>query len=235
MTNSFQDKSVSKGNNNTGKRVICTLLAILLCIILIALIIIQNSEDTPTADKDINLSPFFHYLTNIVTLYTFDKLFLIPSVVCVMIVLLFISYSLFPHTEEHLYLWNYKLSFEESYRKKDIWLNSSIAWQIFYYWLFGSSLLSTLNVIYISLYDSITVTLENQLRRIVFYSVISILFSMLNTFISPNKISSGYREAYEIIDAGIIEGYHTENIQTLTRARILAEKKIGNGFHSSNI
>lgn len=68
MANSFQNTSVSKRNSNTGKRVICTLLAILLCIILIALIIIQNSEDTPTADKDINLSPFFHYLTTIVTL-----------------------------------------------------------------------------------------------------------------------------------------------------------------------
>lgn len=225
-------KTEKTKNRSSLYRVLSTILVCSLSLIIIFFIVCQPGNDS----QKIMCATFpsFAFFKNIIILYTFDKLFIIPFIICCAIIIIFILYSFFPSTYERQTIKNYEPTFLEAYRKRDIWLNAAIAWQIFYYWLIGSSFLATLNVIYISLYDSITVTPTNQLRRIVFYSVVSILFTLLNTYISPGSIYKGYRSAYEQIDEALIRSCHTKDIDFLINARVNAEKTIGDSIHIIN-
>ena len=158
-----------------------------------------------------------------ITLYTFDKIFALSILVCAAICFCFLACSLVID-EGYEYIEGEEVIFYEAHKKKTIWLNSCITWLIIYYWVIGSSYLSTVIAIYITTYE---IELEAQIPRIVLYSILSLVLSILNMLIVPFNHAKGYRKAYEIIDEGLIESISQKDVALLKEARIKSEKIIG--------
>ena len=63
--------------------------------------------------------------------------------------------------------------------------------------------------------------------RVILYSILAIILSVLDLLIQPFNHAKGYRKAYEMIDKGIIKSVQKNDINILLKARIDAESVIG--------
>lgn len=95
----------------------------------------------------------------------------------------------------------YNIGFSEKFRffiiKRNAFLRSSIVWLAIYYWLHLGSILATITVIYLSVYNSANT------KRIFVYSVISLFFIFAELVLQPKTVSLGYRKAYILIDTAL--------------------------------
>ncbi len=85
------------------------------------------------------------------------------------------------------------------YKKRAIFLSTSVCWLIIHYYLVIASIICTVNVIYVNQLDSSAL----KPTRIVLYSVLSILFTLGDLIIRPEKASHAYRDAYRLMDDSI--------------------------------
>lgn len=162
-----------------------------------------------------------------IELFSFDKIIILATLFSLTLIFLYTIYGIFPKTSEYQFLPEFETTYWEAFRRKNIWLCFSNIWQIIYYWSHSASLFTTLIIVYITLYNSNMIEPEEQLQRIVLYSLISTALGFMDIYIAPKKIVQGYRKAYECIDKGITKSIFKKNIDILTKARLKGEKIIG--------
>ena len=87
------------------------------------------------------------------------------------------------------------------YSRKTAWLKLNIVWLIFHYWFVGLSFLAPTITLLMAAYfgkDNI------EIFRVVVYSLLGILGSLLSFIMNPIKQAYGYRIAYQILDGVLI-------------------------------
>lgn len=161
-----------------------------------------------------------------IKVYTVDKLVALSILGCSYVCSIFLISGIVIENI-NTYLPGQEKQFFESYKKKTIWLNSFITWLTIHYWAVGCSYLSSLIVIYVYVDDKMINNPDDVARRVILYSILAIILSVLDLLIQPFNHAKGYRKAYEMVDKGIIESVQNNDIKILINARINAEAVIG--------
>lgn len=148
---------------------------------------------------------------------TVDVIYLLLAVVCVKVCVLFSTGTNFSNLKAEAKGNEYF----EANRLKNIWLGSTNLWLVIHYWFVSSSYMATLFVIYIVSSD------KEDTNRILFYSIMSLITSIMDYVISPMTISRGYRNAYETLKIALIEyDYNIDKFSSIKEAITLGENSI---------
>ena len=99
------------------------------------------------------------------------------------------------------------------------WLRSQLVFQIVDYYLVALSFISMVIIIYTSNEPN-----ANGMR-IIFYAILSFVFSVINIIFKPQKIASGYRKAFKELNNAIMEYEYTnryiEDIKNQTYGKLV--------------
>lgn len=114
---------------------------------------------------------------------------------------------------------------KELYTRKASYLSASIIFMVLHYYLVIASLTCTISVIY---FNQSAVDSDKKIGIIVLYSVLSILFTLFDLIVRPEKKAKKYRESYRVLDE-LLNGYKYGVDSKIDEALKVCEKNIQDG------
>ena len=124
----------------------------------------------------------------------FTDLILIISAAVVIIICICLTKGLKIPEKEN------KIKFKQLYYMRcRIWLRAATLYKILAHWANAVSMLCGILILYLSISD-----VSSKEVHIIVYSSVNIFFMFLNLSIAPEKMAFGYKQAYVLLDAALL-------------------------------